>query len=332
MVAAVSNIANTGNSNEIGASNSTGGSAEIGPVKDEPKKDNPTKNESKKPSGYSMQGIYNPFASLEESSSNDFNDKLCYKYIDNRFFKKYVDVKGRRDNDACNGQSQIEDRIKDFIAKLPPPQVDEKLWKLLWNDEGSIDEDKVRPEDFGLARVRPEDIVAIIRLPTSEATPDAASDAAQPSTKALFQTMSNKRRASLKKITDDVDISDKLTQLQNLKYKTSVKGALIKFKESALYPELSVPKGADNSCWYQLLVNLYYCCIFDLYYCCIFIPILNYCNINLHTLFTLSPKIKAKELYLEGEIVSYNASKPQGDDKEDEPITEIGNKHSLTHE
>ena len=45
MVAAVSNIANTGNSKEDrtenGASNSTGGSAEVDPVKDDPKKDDP---------------------------------------------------------------------------------------------------------------------------------------------------------------------------------------------------------------------------------------------------------------------------------------------------
>lgn len=63
-----------------------------------------------------------------------FNDKLCYKYIDHRFFKQYVDDESRKNDVNLKNKAQIESRIKEFIAQLPPPQVDEKLWKLLWAD------------------------------------------------------------------------------------------------------------------------------------------------------------------------------------------------------
>ena len=66
--------------------------------------------------------------------AGDFNDKLCYKYIDHRFFKQYVDDESRKNDDELKNKAQIETRIKEFIAQLPPPQVDEKLWKLLWAD------------------------------------------------------------------------------------------------------------------------------------------------------------------------------------------------------
>ncbi len=86
------------------------------------------------------------------SSGANFNDKLCYKYIDHKFFKSYVDSTDRQKNDFCKNRIQIEKRIKEFIQELPPPQIDKKLWDLLWNDK-EIKTDVVwgiKPGDFEL--------------------------------------------------------------------------------------------------------------------------------------------------------------------------------------
>ncbi len=77
----------------------------------------------------------------KKNYAGDFNDKLCYKYIDHRFFKNYVDMKERRKNKVCNNKRQIENRIKEFIEELPPPQVDKELWTLLWNHKFNPEED-----------------------------------------------------------------------------------------------------------------------------------------------------------------------------------------------
>jgi len=70
----------------------------------------------------------------DNEAVGEFSDKLCYKYIDHKFFKKYVDTIERQSTEFCNPRIQIEYRLKEFIAELPPPQVEKDLWKLLWND------------------------------------------------------------------------------------------------------------------------------------------------------------------------------------------------------